>query len=553
METEIPQRLAAIVAADIAGYTRLMERNEAGTVAAWRRARAEVIDPTVAACRGRIVKLTGDGFLAEFPTAESAINAVLAMQAAFTALFGDPHAEHCVAFRMGVNLGDIWVDADDIYGAGVNVAARLESLAEPGGVCISGAVHDAVKHKIAARYEDLGLQRVKNVAEPIRAWRLRSAELAATTVVSHADRAPRKLGGYLITAMLAGGLATGIYWFSSRDTDRQWLLDEAVPKIEKNIDAGDWEAAYVVAKQAEKRTPGAPELAELWKRFSWRVTIPSDPPGAMVYRRAYDAPETAWEALGRTPIKDKRIPFGLSRLRFELDGHLTLDRAIGTGIILYDELPTSDSANIAFTIGTETFKLDTASTLPEDMVRVPAWHEVVNGEDLAFNDFLLDRYEVTNAQYKAFVSKTELMSSPARPRIAPVRRVLDAAQLEVLQAAVPEIYVDPVLVAYAVSIVAATREPALVGQARPREVHLVRRQPPRLDQPHPRRPGARPPARPPVRHPRRHLRARPGRPAPPHRPVSFTALAEEVTADSILARILPAVPAPRQITEERTA
>ena len=403
MQTEIPQRLAAIVAADIAGYTRLMERNEAGTVAAWRRARAEVIDPTVAACRGRIVKLTGDGFLAEFPTAESAINAVLAMQAAFTALFGDPHSEHCVAFRMGVNLGDIWVDADDIYGAGVNVAARLESLAEPGGVCISGAVHDAVKHKIAARYEDLGLQRVKNVAEPIRAWRLRSAEPAATTVVSHTDRAPRKLGGYLITAVLAGGLATGIYWFSSRDTDRQWLLGEAVPKIEKSIDAGDWEAAYVVAKQAEERTPGAPELAELWKRFSWRVTIPSDPPGAMVYRRAYDAPETAWEALGRTPIKDERVPFGLSRLRFELDGHLTLDRAIGTGIILYDELPTSDSANTSFTIGTETFKLDTASTLPAGMVRVPAWHEVVNGEDLAFNDFLLDRYEVTNAQYKAFV------------------------------------------------------------------------------------------------------------------------------------------------------
>lgn len=172
MASELPQRLAAILAADIAGYTHLMELDEAGVVIAWRRARAEVIDPTVARYQGRIVKLTGDGFLAEFSTVESAVKAALAMQEAFATLFADLPAEHRVAFRMGVNVGDIWVDAEDIYGAGVNVAARLEGLAEPGGICISGSAYDAVKHKITAHYESLGPQTVKNVAAPIEAWRV---------------------------------------------------------------------------------------------------------------------------------------------------------------------------------------------------------------------------------------------------------------------------------------------------------------------------------------------------------------------------------------------
>src|SRR6185503_3703680 len=173
---DLPQRLAAILAADIAGYTRLMELDEAGTVAAWRRARAEIIDPTVAHNGGRIVKLTGDGFLAEFSTVESAVRAALAMQEALTTVFAAQPADRRVAFRMGVDIGDIWVDDEDVYGTGVNIAARLEALATPGALCISDAVHAAVKHKIHAHYEDLGPQRVKNVAGAVHVWR---ASLAA--------------------------------------------------------------------------------------------------------------------------------------------------------------------------------------------------------------------------------------------------------------------------------------------------------------------------------------------------------------------------------------
>jgi adenylate cyclase len=185
--SKLPQRLAAILAADIAGYAHLMELDEIGVVEAWRRARAEVIGPTVARHHGRIVKLTGDGFLAEFPTVETAVKAALSMQDTFATMFADAAPSRKVAFRMGVNVGDVWVDSDDIYGAGVSIAARLQALADPGGICISGAVRDAVKHKITARYVDMGLQHVKNVAEPVQAWRVRSGVSSAPVMAREDD------------------------------------------------------------------------------------------------------------------------------------------------------------------------------------------------------------------------------------------------------------------------------------------------------------------------------------------------------------------------------
>lgn len=226
MSSDLPQRLAAILAADIAGYTRLMELDEARVVESWRRARGEVIDPTIARHRGRIVKLTGDGFLAEFSTAESAVKAALDMQAGFATLFADSPAQHRVAFRMGVNIGDIWVDAEDIYGAGVNVAARLESLAQPGGICISGSVHDAVKHKVAARYDSMGPQRVKNVQEPIHVWRIAAAETGSAAVRSPRTTSRRRWlqGGAALAVTVAVGAVVARNWGGS-DSHSQGALD----------------------------------------------------------------------------------------------------------------------------------------------------------------------------------------------------------------------------------------------------------------------------------------------------------------------------------------
>ena len=137
---EVQLRLAAILAADVAGYTRLMEQDEVGTVKAWRALRSEVIDPGIDAFKGRIVKLTGAGFLAEFPTVETAVDCALTMQIRLTRRTKETPDQVGLDFRMGVHLGDIYADDDDIYGDGVNIAARLEGLAEPGAVCISADV-----------------------------------------------------------------------------------------------------------------------------------------------------------------------------------------------------------------------------------------------------------------------------------------------------------------------------------------------------------------------------------------------------------------------------
>jgi TolB-like protein len=164
-DQSIQRRLAAILAADVAGYTRLMEEDSEGTVAAWQDARETVIKTEVASHSGKIVKLTGDGFLVEFPTVQDAVNCAIAMQGGLTSSSLD--------FRMGVNLGDIIDDGEDIHGEGVNIAARLEGLAEPGGIVISGDVHNQVRNRIDAEYEDMGPQEVKNVSAPVQAYALK--------------------------------------------------------------------------------------------------------------------------------------------------------------------------------------------------------------------------------------------------------------------------------------------------------------------------------------------------------------------------------------------
>jgi len=164
-DQEVQRRLAAVLAADVAGYTRLMEADEDATLSAWWSARKDVIDPTVARHRGRIVKHTGDGFLAEFPTATEAVQCAISMQTDLVAIHSTTPKDRHFAFRMGINLGEIVADKDDIYGEGVNLAARLEGLAEPGGICISEDVYRQVRHKLSINFENLGQKSLKNIAE----------------------------------------------------------------------------------------------------------------------------------------------------------------------------------------------------------------------------------------------------------------------------------------------------------------------------------------------------------------------------------------------------
>ncbi|MDX1421884.1 MAG: adenylate/guanylate cyclase domain-containing protein [Kiloniellales bacterium] len=169
------RRLAAILAADVVGYSRLMGEDEAGTLQRLKSLRRELVQPKIVARGGRIVKLLGDGLLAEFPSVVEAVQCAVDIQHALAAHEADAAEDHRIRLRIGVNLGDVIVEGSDIYGDGVNVAARLEGLAEPGGVCISGPAFDTVEGKLDLAFEDLGPQQVKNIARPVRAYRLAAA------------------------------------------------------------------------------------------------------------------------------------------------------------------------------------------------------------------------------------------------------------------------------------------------------------------------------------------------------------------------------------------
>ena len=168
----VERRLSAIMAADVVGYSRLIEADEPGTLAALKDLRQKVLKPLLAEHRGRIVKLMGDGLIAEFASIVSAVACATAVQKQLTMRQETVPAQSRIVLRIGVNLGDVVVEGDDLLGDGVNVAARLEQICPPGGVLISGAAHDHLSGKLGCRFEDAGEQRLKNIARPIRTYRL---------------------------------------------------------------------------------------------------------------------------------------------------------------------------------------------------------------------------------------------------------------------------------------------------------------------------------------------------------------------------------------------
>ena len=170
---QVDRRLAAILAADVAGYSRLMSADETGTFSALKAHRSHAIDPTIASHKGRIVKTTGDGILVEFSSAIQAVACALDIQKAMTERNRDVPRNRRIDFRIGINIGDIIIDSDeDVFGDGVNIAARLENLAEPGGIYLSRAVHEQVAGKVAAAFTEVGARNLKNIDTPVHVFRV---------------------------------------------------------------------------------------------------------------------------------------------------------------------------------------------------------------------------------------------------------------------------------------------------------------------------------------------------------------------------------------------
>jgi len=180
-EERTQRRLAAILAADVVGYSRLMEADETGTLATLKARRKELLEPLIARHQGRLFKVTGDGVLVDFASAVNAVQCAVELQEKFGAANADISEARHIVLRIGVNLGDVMVEGTDLYGDGVNIAVRLEAIAEPGGIIVSGTAYDHLKNKLKVGFDDLGAQTLKNIAEPVRAYRVAGTPAVAAS------------------------------------------------------------------------------------------------------------------------------------------------------------------------------------------------------------------------------------------------------------------------------------------------------------------------------------------------------------------------------------
>jgi len=254
------RRLAAILAADVAGYSRLMGADDEGTLAALKALRRELYDPKIKEHRGRVVKTTGDGLLLEFASVVDAVRCAVEVQRAMAERNVDVPPDRRIEFRMGINLGDIIRDGRDIYGDGVNIAARLEALAEPGGICVSRVVHDQVRDKLDVAFEDLGEQQVKNIARPVHVWRV---QLGAKPAVSAS--APLALPDKPSIAVLP-------FQNMSGDPEQEYFVDGMVEEIITALSRIPW--LFVLARNSSFSYKGqSPDVKRVGRELGVRYVL----------------------------------------------------------------------------------------------------------------------------------------------------------------------------------------------------------------------------------------------------------------------------------------
>ena len=204
-EERIQRRLAAILAADVVGFSRLMEADESGTLAALKALRKETLEPLVAQYRGRIFKIAGDAVLIEFASPVNAVQCGIDLQNRLAVANQEAPGDRQITLRVGINLGDVMIEGSDLYGDGVNIATRLEGMAEPGAILVSDSVHGHVANKVGVQFDDLGPQNLKNIAKPVRVYRAGGTPGAAAT--ADADGGERPTIALLPFANMSGDRA----------------------------------------------------------------------------------------------------------------------------------------------------------------------------------------------------------------------------------------------------------------------------------------------------------------------------------------------------------
>ena len=260
------RKLAAILAADVVGYSRLMGRDESGTLARLRKMRAEHLDPVLARNGGRLVKLTGDGALAEFSSAVDALGAAIEFQQAMAEVNQDQPEGAALVFRVGLHLGDLIVDGDDLYGDGVNVAARLEAEAPAGGILISGNVHDAVAGRLKATFDDRGNLVLKNIERPIQAFGV-NWDPADWKVLAAASTTDLPL-----TVPDKPSIAVLPFENMSGDPEQEYFADGMVEEIITALSRFKW--LFVIARNSSFTFKGrAVDIKEVGRRLGVRYVL----------------------------------------------------------------------------------------------------------------------------------------------------------------------------------------------------------------------------------------------------------------------------------------
>jgi len=255
----VPRRVTAILAADVVGYSRLMGADDEGTLAQLKAHRRELVDPKIKEHQGRVVKTTGDGMLVEFASVVEAVRCAVDIQRNMPGRNAELPQDRRIEFRIGINVGDIIIDGDDIYGDGVNVAARLEGLAEPGGICVSGRVHEDVRGKLDIAFEDWGEQQLKNIAWPVKVYRVRLSNETTMT------RPPLALPDKPSIAVLAFDNLSG-------DPEQEYFADGMVEEIIMALSRMRW--LFVIARNSSFTYKGrAVDVKQIGRELGVRYVL----------------------------------------------------------------------------------------------------------------------------------------------------------------------------------------------------------------------------------------------------------------------------------------
>jgi class 3 adenylate cyclase/formylglycine-generating enzyme required for sulfatase activity/dienelactone hydrolase len=393
------RKLAAILFADIAGYTAMMQEDEVQTILLRDKFRKK-LESEVKLHRGEIIKYSGDGALCSFDSAIESIRATLAVQ-----LF--MQADPAVPLRIGIHQADVIFDDGDVHGDGVNIASRLESMAVTGSILISAKVYDDIKNQKDIQTVSLGKYVLKNVKEPVEVFAISNTGLQVPVNKSLEGKAERyrehvsarvrimKFARPVLPVLVLVLLAA---IFVPRWMKKQHARTVLIPSIQKLVDDNfrPPTQAFDMALEAEKYIPEDSALLKLWPVISTAVTMETEPAGAEVFWKDYNKPDAEWRSAGITPLRDSRFPRGYLRLEIRKKGYQTIEYA-------------GPWTNARLGADIDTLKMEATGSLPDGMVRIPkritqmyiVGLEEHGGKEVP--EFLIDKFEVTNGQFKAFM------------------------------------------------------------------------------------------------------------------------------------------------------